>query len=300
MSLQSIVSTCAARAALAGNPSDGYGGAVVAVPIPDLTAIATLEESTEGFTIVAHDRELRRMLDATVAAYRDEFFRLPDATASVSTSIPRSVGLAGSSAIIIALLRALGAWDNYKWGPIELAQLALSVERDRLGVEAGLQDRLVQSVGRPAAMRFEPVGYDVLDIPDDFQLFVAWTNDDVEASTTIHRSLRRRYDAGDEQVRAVMEELAAQANRAKRGIVDGDASLLADAMHRTMALRLQIVELPDAQRQLVEVGRKAGAAVNSAGSGGSVVGLARHAEHLGQVVSDYEAAGFEVLSLCAG
>ena len=45
--------------------------------------------------------------------------------------------------------------------------------------------------------------------------------------------------------------------------LDGDAALLADAMHRTMAIRIQIVELSEAQRRLVEVGRVAGAAVNS-------------------------------------
>jgi glucuronokinase len=295
---RSIVSTCAARAALAGNPSDGYGGSVVAVPIADLTAIATLEESTgDQLTFRTSEPELREILDATAGAFRERFGRLPRGSASVSTSIPRSVGLAGSSAITIALLRSLAAWENHKWDPIELAELALSVERDRLGVEAGLQDRLVQAVGKPVAMTFDPVAYEVVEIPDDFCLFVAWSTSESVPSATVHRSLRRRYDAGDEGVHTAMRALAAQAERARRAIVDGDAALLADAMHRTMALRLQIVELTEDQRRLVEVGRGAGAAVNSAGSGGSVVGLARHADHLATVEALYRAAGFGFLDL---
>lgn len=295
---RSIVSTCAARAALAGNPSDGYGGAVVAIPVPDLTAIATLDETEgESFSLRTSDPDVRALLDAAAAAFGERSGGLPEVTASVSTSIPRSVGLAGSSAIVLALLRALRAWDNHKWDPVELAELALSVERDRMGIEAGLQDRLVQAVGKPVAMTFDPVGFETLEIPDEFHLFLAWHRDDDEPSSTVHRSLRRRYDAGDERVRTAMDDLAVQAGRAKRGILDGDAALLADAMHRTMAIRIQIVELSPSQRQLVEVGRAAGAAVNSAGSGGSVVGLARHDGHLTTVRAAYRSAGFDFLEL---
>jgi glucuronokinase len=294
---RSIVSTCAARAALAGNPSDGYGGAVVAVPIPDLTAIVTLDEAAAGFSIKSSDDELLTLVDATAGAFRDRRGSLPSLAASVSTSIPRSVGLAGSSAIIIALLRALAAWHNEKWEPVELAKMALAVERDRLGIEAGMQDRLVQAVGKPVAMTFDPVGFDILEVPDEFCLFVAWSTIEQVPSATVHRSLRRRYDGGDADVHEAMRELALQAARARRGIVDRDPALLADAMHRTMALRLQVVDITGEQRRLVEVGRGAGAAVNSAGSGGSVVGLARHADHLANVEALYHAADFEFLRL---
>ena len=39
------MSTCQARAALAGNPSDGYGGFVVAVPLPSVAATVTVESA---------------------------------------------------------------------------------------------------------------------------------------------------------------------------------------------------------------------------------------------------------------
>ena len=45
---RSVVATCTARAALAGNPSDGYGGAVLAVPVPDLFATVATSESAPG------------------------------------------------------------------------------------------------------------------------------------------------------------------------------------------------------------------------------------------------------------
>ena len=297
---RSIVSTCAARAALAGNPSDGYGGAVVAIPIPDLTAMAALEESDSGaFVHRSSDPDLEAVVDATVAAYDDMFGGVPAVELSLSTNIPRSVGLAGSSALVIATLRALRAFDSERWEPIALATAALSVERERLGIEAGLQDRLVQAVGQPVSMTFDPVGFEPLDVDERFQLFVAWSPEAAEPSDTVHRSLRRRFDGGDPTVREAMGELRVQASRARRGILSGDTGLLADAMHRTLAIRLEITEVPADQRRLIEIGRSAGAALNSAGSGGSVVGLARHADHLATVLAAYRDAAIPTISLFA-
>jgi len=295
---RSIVATCAARAALAGNPSDGYGGAVVAVTIPDLTAMAVVEESPTGhFVHHSSAPELARLVEATVASYEQEFASRPPVELSLSTTIPKSVGLAGSSALIIATIRALGAFESRRWDPIPLAKLALSVERVGLGLEAGLQDRLVQAVGGPVWMDFDPVGFEPLELGPDLHLFVAWSADAAETSDTVHRSLRRRFEGGDERVRNAMSELRVQAGRARRGILDHDARLLADAMHRTLAIRLEITDVPPGQRRLIEIGRAAGAALNSAGSGGSVVGLARHADHLATVIDTYERAGVDVIEL---
>ena len=94
-----------------------------------------------------------------------------------------------------------------------------------------------------------------------------------------------------------MRELAVQAGRARRGVIDADAALLADAMHRTMGIRLHLVDVGDAQRRLIEIGRRLGAALNSAGSGGSVVGLARHEYHLAEIMRAYRSAGVEALEL---
>jgi len=88
-----------------------------------------------------------------------------------------------------------------------------------------------------------------------------------------------------------MAELAVQARRAHRAIVDDDRDLLADAMDRSFVLRAAMVEIPPLQQVLVDVGRRAGAAVNSAGSGGSVVGIARDEAHLEALRSAYAEAG---------
>ena len=93
-----------ARAALAGNPSDGYGGAVLAVALGAQRATATAVRGRG--VVVEPEAELVR---ATVARFAAQLApQARDVTVRWSTGIPRAVGLGGSSAIVIAVLRALG------------------------------------------------------------------------------------------------------------------------------------------------------------------------------------------------
>ncbi len=293
---RSIVSTCPARAALAGNPSDGYGGAVVAVPIRDLAAFASVDPA-DAFSVRASDPALQRLLRATADAYAASCAPLAHGILSATTTIPQSVGLGGSSALIIASLRVLAEMTGYRFEPIELAELALAVERDRMGVEAGLQDRLVQSVGEPVAMEFDPVSFSVLDVPEGLPMFVAWCEAESETSDTVHRSLRRRFEAGDVHVRTSMTGLAEQARSAAVAIERGDLRALAATINRTFEIRALMVDIDPVTLALAEVGRRSGAAVNSAGSGGSIIGLAPTREHVERIVEAFEAAGFEALGL---
>src|SRR5690606_37782341 len=70
------------------------------------------------------------------------------------TNIPRNVGLAGSSAIIVATLRALMEWYGVEIPQEVQPSLALSVERNELGITAGLQDRVIQVYEGVVAMDF--------------------------------------------------------------------------------------------------------------------------------------------------
>ena len=293
---RSVVATCTARAALAGNPSDGYGGAVLAVPVPDLFATVASSEADE-FGVHASDADLHALLTATADAYAESVGTLPTVSISASTTIPRSVGLAGSSALVVATLRSLGGWSERRWDRIELAELALAVERDRLGIAAGLQDRLLQAVAQPVLMRFDPVSFVTIDVPADLPLYIAWLAEAAAPSDMVHRSLQRRHESGDELVVRTMRDLAIQAERAHRALTVGDLALLGDAIDRSFDLRAAMIDIGAHQRRLVETGRRTGAAVNSAGSGGSVVGLGRDPSHLDSLREDYLAIGAGFVSL---
>ncbi|MFN2350383.1 MAG: mevalonate kinase, partial [Kiritimatiellia bacterium] len=167
-----IINACAyPRAGLVGNPSDGYFGKTIAFVFSNFRAEVTLYESPEleilpntrdhsRFNSIDHLAEdVRlcgyyggiRLLKATVKRFydycREHKIRLPrqNFTIRYHSDIPSQVGLAGSSAIITACLRALMAFFDV---PIPLPlqpNLILSVETKELGIAAGLQDRVVQA-----------------------------------------------------------------------------------------------------------------------------------------------------------
>ncbi len=283
-----------ARAALAGNPSDGYGGRVVAVPIQEFHATARLvtgpatgavgRGAAGAAALAAPDPELARLIGAarrrlfTGAGIDD-----PGTPVAVETRIPREVGLAGSSAVIIAVLRALAAASAIELAPTDLAVMALAVEVDDLGIGAGLQDRLVQAHDRALDMDFgataKPVGdhrYRATVRPidvDGLPLFVAWKAAAAESSGVVHGDLRARFDTGDAAVRAAMVDLAQAAAVAVDALAARDLEQLGWAMGRSFDLRASVCDLHPDHAEMVAVARASGAAVNYAGSGGSIVGL---------------------------
>jgi glucuronokinase len=194
-----------ARAALAGNPSDGYGGAVIAVTLDEFQARASASAASEPSA--SPDSEL---VAATVRRFaRDHCPEPLSRTVEWQTSVPRGVGLGGSSAIVIATLRALCELHDVSLERGELAALALAVEREELGIAAGLQDRVAQSFGGLTFMDFGPGGrYESLDPGLLPPLVVAWRGDTSADSGIVHGDLRSRFDAGEAVVTRTMTRLA--------------------------------------------------------------------------------------------
>ena len=168
--------TAFARAALAGNPSDGYGGAVLALALPRRRATAAAWRARRPGIEPASE-----LVAATVKRFAAE---LAPAAAGASTvrfrtTIPRAVGLGGSSAIVVATLRALCELWSVELEPLAMAQLALRIEVDDLAIAAGLQDRIAQTYGGLTFMDFgsDPPTAEPLDGARLPPLLVAWRRD---------------------------------------------------------------------------------------------------------------------------
>jgi galactokinase/mevalonate kinase-like predicted kinase len=255
------MATAPARAALLGNPSDGYGGAVVGFAFQDFQASVSV-----GATDDAHPDALPLLRAAAVRAGAE------GAGLRMRTTIPREVGLGGSSAIVIAALRALGA----EGAPDDLARQALAVEVEDLGIAAGLQDRLVQARGGVLLMDFgagtvEPLDRDLLP-----PLYVGWREDASEASGVFHSGLRARFDRGEPAVVAAMAELGEVARSGAAALRAGEYERLAALVDRSFDLRAEIADLDDRHVRMIELARGAGASANYAGSGGAIAGTLPH------------------------
>jgi glucuronokinase len=258
-----------ARAALAGNPSDGYRGAVLAVELHEFTAVAAARPAAGSVAEPALD-----LVEAAIHRFARE--HAPAAEHSAVhwlSSIPRSVGLGGSSAIVIATLRALCDLHRVTLDPDELAMLALHIETEDLGLTAGPQDRVAQAYGGVTFMDFasEEPRYERLGLDRLPPLLLAWRPASAESSGVVHGELRGRYAAAEPEVLAAMRRLATAARRARDAVVEDDIAELRRCVDASFDLRRSILALDPRHVEMIELARAAGASANYTGSGGAIV-----------------------------
>lgn len=267
-----------ARAALAGNPSDGYGGAVLAIVLPSHRAEASARAAGADPRAVEVTPE-SRLVQATVARFARELApeRAGGAEIEWSTSIPRGVGLGGSSAIVVATLRALCELHGVSIGLSELAELALAVETEELGIAAGLQDRVAQSYGGLTFMDFVAGRYESLDPRALPPIVVAWREEAGGESHDVHSDLRERFERGERIVSDCMRELAGCARGARDAVVAGDAGELIGCVDRSFDARERMMELDPRHVEMVRCAQACGAGANYAGSGGAIVAVCAEA-----------------------
>ena len=295
------------RAGLIGNPSDGYFGKTIAFIIRNFAAEVTCYESPRVVIVpgprdhlafgsreeLVEDVSLNgyyggiRLIKATIKAFSDYCknagIELSDRnfTLEYRTSVPVRVGLAGSSAIITATMRSLMAFYGVDIVKPQLPNLILSVETKQLGIGAGLQDRVAQVYQGTVFMDFdrellETRGYGTYDYLDSEKLpplFVAFHDHLSEGTEITHNDLRSRYNRGESAVVDGMKEFAGFAQEARDLIDARKGSEIGPLMDENFNLRAKLCQISEGNFKLVETGRKLGAHVKFAGSGGAVVGV---------------------------
>ena len=309
-----------ARVGLLGNPSDGYGGKVLAFALANFRATVTVRatagvrlqpdtpHAVSGPTwqdIVEPMRAGRldggaQLLAAAIAVFAQHTRRLGVAVQGFElefeSNIPRQVGLAGSSAIVIAALRALASHHRVPIAPAELAELALRAETVELGIAAGPQDRVIQANQGLMWMDFSqpggPGSYVALDPALLPPMFVAWDRHPGTSSTVIHDDVRARFDRGDPAVIEAITRFPQLAEEGHRCLVSGDLNRFRALVDINFDTRASIWTLRDRDRELVDIGRRLGAAVKFTGSGGAVIGMPAQVDELPQLASAYDSAGF--------
>ena len=286
MTIKRAQGAALARAALAGNPSDGYGGAVLAVTLPTWAARAEACHASELEVEPAN-----ALVEATVRRFSRELEPAGLATAvSWSTSIPQRVGLGSSSALVIAVLRALCGLHRVELAPAALAELALAVETEDVGIVAGLQDRVAQAYEGLTFMEFGGAArngrapdYEQLDPALLPPLLIAWRAEAAGHSGDVHTILRERHDQEEPTVREAMGALAESARGARDALVERDLARFAQCVDRTYDLRARLMALDELCVEMIRVARSCGAGANYTGSGGAIVSVCRDDAHVDQV-----------------
>jgi glucuronokinase len=301
-----------ARCGMVGNPSDGYFGKTISFIVRNFAATVRIAESAHFEIVPAHgdlcrfnnthdflrDQKLHgyyggmRLIKATIRRFHD-FCAAKGTTLDsraftidYSSTIPRLVGLSGSSAIVVATLRALMKFYAVDIPLNEMPLLALSVERDELGITAGLQDRVIQNYEGIVYMDFdrkllESRGYgEYIPLsPPTPPLYVAYDPERAEVSDVPHRNLKELFARGDPTVVGAMSKYRDLTDRGRECLMAGDWAGLGQVMNENFDLRRTFMPIAPENLAMVETARAAGASAKFAGSGGAICGLYRDEAH---------------------
>jgi glucuronokinase len=318
-----------ARAGLLGNPSDGYFGKTISITVKNFGAHITLYQSPE-LRIEPQSQDVNefaniyslierikihgyyggdRLIKAAIKTFSEYCLQNEikienkNFTIRYHSTIPRQVGLAGSSAIITATMRALTKFYDVSI-PMEIfPSIVLKVEHEELGINAGLQDRVIQTYEGCVYMdfdkkllqaknhgKYEKISPKILD-----NIYIAYKVELGKVSGTVLNDIKSRYDKGDPLVIETLEEIASLAEKGKKLLVEGDIDGLHKLVNRNFDLRKKIMNISESNLQLIKTARSCGASAKFAGSGGSIVGFYNKNETLTQLIIEMKKVGARVI-----
>jgi len=318
-----------ARAGLLGNPSDGYYGKTISIIVKNFGATVAIyespdlkiEPSSEDLNVYKNVYELvesinengyygaTRLIKACIKKFYQYLkensikFNNNNFTIQYYSTIPRQVGLAGSSAIVTATIRALMKFYEIDI-PIEyLPTLVLSVEKDELGITAGLQDRVAQCYEGCVYMDFnkkhlDKKNYGIYERIDTNLLpniYIAYKTALSKVSGDVLNNIRTRYNQGDELVIKTLNEIAQVAEDGKKAIIEKNNERLHELINKNFDLRCKIMNISDSNMEMVNTARSCGASAKFAGSGGSIIGTYKNDEVLTKLIIELKKINVRVI-----
>jgi len=285
------------RCGVIGNPTDMYGGSVLSCSVP-LRAQVTLTEAalptlaTQGDEIVlrSHEDFARRgdLFDLPKTVLRAMHLTELPARIEYDTEIPFQAGMAGSTALLAALVAALLEFGGQHFERHYFAEHIRSIELNRMGVMCGYQDAYMVTFGGLNYMEFrdkeyyrevddevfasiEPLGDHAPSLP----LILAHTGVQ-HMSGAVHKPLRERWEDGEPAVVEGYKRIAALARQGKRALLLGDWETLGRLMNENHAIQRDLGGSGPQNEHLIAAALAAGALgakLSGAGHGGTIIAL---------------------------
>lgn len=290
------------RAGIIGNPTDMYGGAVLSCSV-DMRAQVRIEPApglilhTNGQSLGIRDRsDLRPQHDLfDIPRAILDYLHLPPLVCRISYSsdIPLQSGMAGSTALVVAMLGAIMQWMGETPNLYRLAERARYIELNYLKVVCGYQDAYMCTFGGLNYMDFrgkqyyrdveaelfatiEPLHHHVSDLP-----FVLGYTGVRHSSTEVHKPLRERWLDGEALVVRSYARITEIARLGKKALLTADWKLLGQLMNENHAIQRDLGGSGASNERLIQAALAAGAwgaKLAGAGSGGTIISLWPHAD----------------------
>ena len=187
-------------------------------------------------TVEADDwRELRDRKELRLLSLLCHFFEVRGLNLTTSSESPAGAGIAGSSALNVAVCAALAEWNRTHYEPEALLQIAMNVEAQTIKVPTGLQDYRPALYGGMAALELDvdgirrvPMHVDIKELQK--RIVLCYTGEPRNSGTNNWEITKKHID-GDRFVFDCFERIRDTAVTMREALEKGDW----DAVGRAIA-----------------------------------------------------------------
>ena len=297
---------------LLGEHSVVYGRHAIACPIP-LTMRALVEDTDTGVQLLiprwgveyelAKPPEQRRSFEKAAGTILDELgLSSRGMRIEVFPDVPRGMGLGGSAALAVAIVRALNIHFQLGLDDDEVNRLAFKSEEIAHGQPSGI-DNTLATFGQPIVYRKgAPPLVEILNIPQPLSLVVGMTNTQGLTAKTVgdvraaHERLPRMYDK-------IFDDIDSLTLQAVTAIQDNRLHDLGELMNINQGLLNGLrVSTPELEK-LIDIARTAGALgakLTGGGGGGAMVALCADDNDSKAVKTALGNVGYEAFAFTLG
>lgn len=282
--MRTVVASAPGRCGIIGNPSDIYGGTLVScsVPLRNRCRVTLADEDD---------------LPEDPALWRAATARFPVGACRVEwdSEVPRSSGLAGSTALLAATLACVKALrdeaPDLRTEKAEFAELVRDIELNEAEVVCGYQDAYMAVFG--GLQRLDFAGKHPIESGPQGSLvpivaplpFLLVTTGVERLSGSVHGPIRDRWLRGEPIVVGGMAQVANLGRTGADALTRQDWATLGKAMDENQAIVAALGGSGEAIDRLIQLCKShgaLGAKLAGAGMGGTVIALAEDREDLQQ------------------
>ncbi|HLG68986.1 MAG TPA: GHMP kinase [Chloroflexota bacterium] len=262
---------------------DRYAYATLIPRLDDEISIESLDYSTVTHGNVDEPLAYDGKLDLAKAVVNRFHSQPRGMKLFLHSDAPPGSGLGSSSALVVALVAALGSYQDVSLSRHELARLAWEVERLDMAIEGGLQDQYASAFGGFNLLTFtaEGVGVEPLDLRPEvmnelaYRLILVYTGKTRMSGSIIAQQVEG-YRAEAPEVLAALDEMKQITLQMKEMLVHGRLDEFGDLLDSAWQSKQRLasgISTPEID-ELYAAARKAGALggkITGAGGGGHLL-----------------------------
>ncbi len=298
------------KAILIGEHAVVYGSHAIAAPVP-LAVESRISDWKSGVHLsiprwgVEHqlepEPEKRRSYEKPAALILEKLGLLQEPMQiEVYPNLPRAMGLGGSAAVVVAIIRALDQRFGLGLSEAEVNQLAFEGEKVAHGNPSGI-DNAVATYGQMLLYRRgEPPLIEPLKLAEPIRFVIGMTG--VESLTArMVEKVRQGWERNRRSYDRIFDEIDQLTLQSLDALKSHDLEKLGENMNVCQGLLNAIQVSCWEVEEVVQIAREhgaLGAKLTGGGGGGSIIALCPdNADH---VVSAIEEAGYQAMEVCIG